>query len=168
MNKALYIIGIVFSVLFISVAAYYMNVVWDARWDYIYGDYDWMGGYDEYTSPDRYRSLSLVACLWSMLFFLSFLAIDIMGLIKIKTMTTKVLSIIGISITGICFMFNLVVMSSEGGISYDEIAPAWFIYCLIMLAFSIVGLVQSVKFANGSTNQQKGIVNKEGSDLLDS
>ena len=170
MNKAFYISGIVLSVVFIVLGAYYAEEVQSAKWDNIYNsfdEYDYDYSYDSYTSSSEYKDLTREGALWSLFFFLFFIASDLLGLIKVKTKTTKVFSIIGLSITGIFFLWNFGVMLSDGGITYDEVFPGYLLYCLIMLAFSIVGLVQSVRYAN------RGIAgpaaeSPETKDLLDS
>jgi len=177
MNKAFYIIGIVFSVVFIFIGAFYMEEIDSAEWrdyyanDYSYDSYDYM--YDSYNYSDSNEAddLTFEIAVISVFFFLLFLTIDLLGLIKVKTKTTKVLSIIGISLSGIFLLWNFALMASGGGISYDEVYPAYVLYSLTILAFTIVGLVQSIKYAKikagvipASTASPTG----EEKDLLDS
>ena len=88
-----------------------------------------------------------------------------MGLSKTKTKTNKVLSIIGLSISGIFFFWNILVMVDPGAISYDEVGGGFAFYSLIMLAFMIVGLVQAIKYARKLNTQPLA---NEGGDILDS
>lgn len=164
MNKAFYISGIVLSIVFIAIGTYYADEVLSAKyWDlFSYSDYDF-----GYGSSSRYKDLTIEGGLWSLFFFLFFIASDLLGLIKIKTTTSKVLSIIGLSISGILLLWNFVMMFSDGGITYDEVFPAYIFYCVMMLAFSIVGLVQSVRYAKKIKSGSKGSV-VENKDLLDS
>ncbi|MFT5860635.1 MAG: hypothetical protein ACI865_002748 [Flavobacteriaceae bacterium] len=159
MNRAFYIVGIVFSVVFMTLTSYYAEEVQSARYDYLWDDYSY-SSYDSYDSYDSYGDytpyssyssnnsddLTMEAGLWSLFFFLCFLVIDILGMIKVKTKTMKVMGILGVCFTGILFLWNLLVIFDPGAISFDEVAPAWVFYCLIMLAFTIVGLVQSVRY----------------------
>ena len=153
MNRAFFIVGIVFSVIFMFVTSYYAEEVQSARWSawdsYSYSSYD----YDSYSYPsynsysyDNSDDLTMEAGLWSLFFFLCFITIDILGLMKVKTKTMKVLGIIGLCFSGIFLLWNFLVIFDPGAISFDEVAPAWILYCLIMLAFTIVGLIQSVRY----------------------
>lgn len=143
--RAFYIIGIVLSVAFIFVTGYFIEEYQSARWSY----YDYSYGSSGYNSS--YYRANEVTFNWavvSVFFFLYFIAVDIIGLVKIKRTTTKVLAIIGLSISGLMLAWNFLVMSSPSHISVDEVAGAWMLYSLLYLAFSIVGLVQAVKWKN--------------------
>lgn len=167
MNKAFYIVGIVASVILFAVTVHYASEVDQVRLQELldsFSSYDY--GYPSYSSTS-YASeaddLTMEAGLISLIFFLLFLAIDILGLIKIKTTTTKVLSIIGMSVTGIFILWDFGVLSSPGALSFDEVGIGWLLYCFIMLAFSIVGLIQSVRF------EKRGVTkNETATDILDS
>ena len=95
---------------------------------------------------------------------------NLIGLIKVKTKTSKVLSIIGLSFSAIILFWDFGVMASPGAMSFDEVSPAWIFFALTMLAFAIIGLVQSVRFANRSSNVSGGAssVSADNNDLLDS
>ena len=164
MNKALYIVGIVFSVIFLILTFGYAEEVSSARWtDYSYYSYDYY--YYDYSASD----LTMNAALWSLFFFLSFIAIDLLGLLKVKTKTTKILSIIGLSLSGMFVLWNFAVLSSPGSLSFDEVSPAWVFYCLAMLAFTIIGLIQSIRFGRkASAVEANQPVSTEPKDLLDS
>ena len=170
MNKAFYIVGIVFSVILLIVTAYYAEEVSDARYDYLfssYSSYDY-NSYSSYDSSSGYSDLTVEAGLWSLFFFASFTAILLIGLIKIKTTTTKVLSIIGLSLTGIYLLWDFAVIASPGAMSFDEIAPAWILYCFSLLAFTIIGLIQSVKYQRRAISVVLATAEKKEGDLLDS
>jgi len=175
MNKAFYIVGIVFAVIFLFLGAYYSEEVSSAKWDSFFGDYsyNYSSSYDYGYSygSSNYSNLdeeyTIEAGLWSIFFFLAFTAITLLGLLKIKTKTNKVLSIIGLSLTAIYLMWNFLMISSPGSISFDEVYPGWAMYCNIMLAFSIVGLVQSIRFAKRS-KIPGGTTISDAKDLLDS
>lgn len=172
MNKAFYIVGIVFSVIFLFLGAYYSEEVSSARWDSIFSSYS---SFSDYGYSYNYDSnldevYTVEAGLWSLFFFLSFCAIDLLGLIKIKTRTIKVISIIGLSLSGIFLLWTFGLLSSPGSLSFDEVYPAWALYCLTMLAFGIVGLIQSVRFGRRQTAVNSDSLNNQQSnkDLLDS
>lgn len=156
---------------------YYAEEVDSAKWSSFYQSlstsYDDYGGYNYGYDAYDYEAddLTVTAALWSLFFFLSFIAIDILGLLKIKTATVKVFSIIGLSLSFIFLLWNFAVMADPGSLSFDEVYPGWVLYCLIMLAFSIVGLVQSVRYhkrQNGGVVPQSVSSSDDTKDLLDS
>ncbi|MFK7784741.1 MAG: hypothetical protein AB8B56_06490 [Crocinitomicaceae bacterium] len=156
--KALYIIGIVLSVIFIFVIGFFIVEVESARYvsylDYNYSD-PYSYNYSSYNSYSNYgEDETMLGAIVSFFFFAFFITAGILGLIKTKTKTNKVLSIIGLSFSGIFFLWNLVVMVDPGAISYDEVGGGYVFYTLVMLAFMIVGLVQAVKYAKRSSSPQ--------------
>ncbi|MCR9174311.1 MAG: hypothetical protein NXI10_17570 [bacterium] len=168
MNRAFYIVGIVFSVIFFFVCGYYIAEVHDARMMDLFASGPY-GSYDLYSSfgSGIAESLTEEAGMVSLFFFLSFITIDLLGLLKVKTSTAKVMSIIGLAISGIFLLWNFAMLSSPGSLSFDEVGVGFLLYCFIMLAFTIVGLIQSVKYAK---NQGQGTTAqvKEQVDVLDS
>lgn len=172
MNKAIFIIGIVLAFIFIGVCGYYAEEVSSARFEYLFSSYNYSDySYSGYSSYDSsYRDLTSEAGLWSLLFILFFVAMNLVGLIKVKTKTSKVLSIIGLSFSGILLFWDFAVIASPGAMSFDEVSPAWIFFALTMLAFAIIGLVQSLRFEK-KRNQSSTVsssVSRESSDLLDS
>ena len=171
MSKVLYIIGIVFSIIFIVISGYYSELVSDARFDALFSSYNY--SYDNYSSYSYNGSasdLTVEAAAWSLLFILFFLAMLLVGLIKVKTKTSKVLSIIGLSFGGILLFWDFAVIASPGSLSFNEVSPAWAFFGLMMLAFAIIGLVQSIRYANKMEQPQvaKPVGSIESEDLLDS
>lgn len=163
--KALYIVGIVLSFIFLFVIGFFVAEVESARYMsyYNYSDpYSYNYGYSSYTNYGEDETL--LGAIVSFFFFSFFILVGIFGLIKTKTKTNKVLSIIGLSLSGIFFLWNLLVMFDPGALSYDEVGGGFAFYSLVMLAFMIVGLVQAIKYA------RKPAVNPqvETQDILDS
>lgn len=176
MNRAFYIVGIVFSIVFLFVGGYYAEEVDMAKWDSFYSSlsssYDYGYNYSSYSYDYRADDLTVAAALWSLFFFLCFIVIDLLGLLKVKTKTMKVFAIISLSLSGIFLLWDFAVMASPGSLSFDEVYPGWVLYCLIMLAFSIVGLVQSVRYhksqLGGGVATSSTTSSNETKDLLDS
>lgn len=167
MNKVFYIIALIFSVVFFFIVGYYVSEVSAARSLLFYDSY--MNLYSSYgnsmtslysISPERLTEQGGIVCLF---FFLFFIFVDIMGLVKVKTPTTRVLSIIGIALGGLFILWDLMMMSSPGSMSFDEVGIGFLIYALIAMAFSLVGLIQSIKFS-----RVQGIVGNPTDGLLDS
>jgi hypothetical protein len=165
--KALYIVGIVLSFIFLFVIAFFVSEVESARFSSLFNSYSDPYGYNYgYSSYTNYgEDETLMGAIVSFFFFAFFIFAGIMGLIKTKTKTNKVLSIIGLSLSGIFFFWNLLVMVDPGALSYDEVGGGFAFYSLIMLAFMIVGLVQAIKYARKSNAQPLAT---EGGDILDS
>ena len=163
MNKAFYIISLIFSVVFIIVVSYYVEEVSSARLDYLISSYSSYDSYGStYVSSSYYEEYTMQGGLISLFFILFFITTELLGLLKVKTKTTKVMSIIGISLGGLFLLWDLAVIASPGAMSFDEVGPGFVFYALIVLAFSIVGLIQSIRFANRKSAPATG------SDLLDS
>ena len=168
MNKALYIVGIVFSFVFFCVSAYYVEEVSSARIMEMFSSFDSYGGYGSSYSSYSYLSssasdLTTEAGLIALFFLLVVIFADIMGLVKIKTKTSKVFTIIGLALGGLFLLWDAVMLASPSSISYDEAGIGFTFYALIALAFSIVGLVQSVRYG-----KRKTTVKNPSNDLLDS
>jgi hypothetical protein len=79
-----------------------------------------------------------------------------------------VLSIIGLSLSGIYFFWNILVMVDPGSLSFDEVGGGFGFYSLVMLAFMIVGLVQAVRFSKRKASGNVNLPHIEQRDLLDS
>ena len=169
MNKALYIIGIFFAIIFFFVIGFYIVDVNDARMDYVYNTTS--TGYETYSSYNydsgNANSLTEEAGFISLFFFLSFAAIDLLGLLKVKTKTAKVMAIIGMTFTGLFIFWDFAMISSPGSLSFDEVGMGFLLYCFIMLAFCIVGVVQSFQYSKMKRLQAIAQANN-GGDALDS
>jgi len=78
-------------------------------------------------------------------FFLMCVVLYILSLVKIKTTTMKVFSIIGLSLTGIMILWDGVMIASPSGISFNEVVPGWIFFGVAMLAFMIIGTIHAFK-----------------------
>lgn len=165
MGKTLYLIGIILAVIFFFVCGYYYVEAVKAT-DRMYASYMYGSSFLP-TGPSREDVTTEIALL-SLFFFTSFISIDIIGLINIKTKTMKVFGIIGLSLSGVFLFWNFAMMSSPGGMSFDEVGPAWLLYSLIMTMITIIGLVQSIRYANKLKSGQVPSLNEDTTDLLDS
>ncbi len=151
--KAINILGIILSIAVFIVCFHYSEETRQARWaswDYYYPDVSNSAYYGP--SPDQVtREGGLVAMAFTLFFVMS----NISNLMRVKTITTKVLSIIGLSLTGIVFIVNLLMIVMAHDMHFDESTGAmWLLLSPVMLAFSIVFFVQTVLKKSGpSTNQ---------------
>jgi len=146
MNKAFNITGIALSVIFGVLIIYYIDEVSSARFNDFLSSYSSSSLYStssySYSTYDSSSEVTEEAALYSLLFYLLFAGICIVNLLKIKTKTNKVISIIGISLTGIFLLWDIMMMGNSGGMSFDEIGPAFLFYTLFACAMCIVCLVQ--------------------------
>lgn len=149
--KGLNIMGIIIAVATFAVAGYYFELINSARWRPYWDD-----SYYGPSAADITAEAGLVFLVIS-----GFMVYQLItNLVKIKTITTKVLGIIGISLIGLAFLWNLIMLADPRGISFDEGGQIWLLASMIMLAFSIVFLVQC------NYSSKKGH-NKTNNDIID-
>ena len=153
--KAINIIGIVLAIAIVPLSIYYIELTSSARW----ASWDVLfDGYSSYSGPSA-SEVTFEGGSICLLFGLFFVYQCISNMIKIKTMTTKVMSIISLSLVGLAFLINLIFVLAPGEFTFDEGGQMWMIIGVIMLAFSIVFLVQSVQFANkGEAKQNPEVI----------
>jgi hypothetical protein len=156
MNKAFYISSLVLSVLFGIIVLYYIDLVTSARYSYD----NWYSGSSYNSGSSETEEAGLI----SLFFFLFFITTFLLGLIKIKRITNKVFSIIGLSLTALFLLWDLVMLSSPSGISFDEVGIGFFFFVPMLITFSIIGIVQSIRYKRQGVSYQQ----KMESDLLDS
>lgn len=148
MMRAFYLTLLVLTLAFAGVEIYYAEEVQSARWSsYDYNSYDPYGSssYDSYQYSNEDDEKTMEAGFVTMGFFLIYTVLFVLSLIKIKKTTMKVFSIIGLSLTGIMILWDGLMISSPSGISFDEVAPGWILYQVVMLAFMIIGTIQAFK-----------------------
>ncbi len=153
--RFLNISGIVLSVVLFITTIILLEEVSRALWS----DWDY-NSYSSYGTNYAYREMTFIANVTVLLFTLFFTTLYIVNLIKVKTVTTKVLSIIGLSISFIYLLASIGLLFDD---AFGDIGGIWCFYAMLGLALSIVFLVQTIKFQN------KGRIvnlNKE-EDLLD-
>lgn len=158
--KLVNIIGLVFVIVAFGVIGYYVIEISDASRSY-WNNYDF-NSYNSYSYPN-YSSITSEAALVMMLFTLFFIFGYIGNMVKVKTTTTRVLTIIGLSFSLLIVLFNLLVIEGPGRMSFDESGGIFLIYHVINLAFFIVLLVQSIRYENRnkSTVSANDIIDSE-------
>jgi len=151
MMRITYLLSILVSLFFCLMIFDYIVRVNDARNDQIYEMMNnYSSGADSYSSYNSYdderdNRLTAEAGLMSLFFFLFFLALGILTLIKLKTKTMKIISIIGLALTLIMSAWSAVMMGSPGAISFDEVGVVWVLYAVIMLTFGVIGTMHAFK-----------------------
>ncbi len=157
MNKAFYISSLVLNVLFGVIVIYYLDLVASARYNLgnIYSDYV---PYD--SGSDETKEAGLI----SLFFFLFFAGTFLLGLVRIKRVTNRVLSIIGLVLTALFLLWDLVMLSSPSHLSFDEVGIGFLFFLPVIAGFSIVGIVQSGRYKKQGVQYRQ----REESNLLDS
>lgn len=154
MMRAFFITAAVLSLIYIITAFGIAELAREARWssfssyDYgsdYYGDsYDY--GYNDYSYyEDEADDYTRMGGIVSVFYMLISAGAFVLALLKIKTKTMKVISIIGLSIAGLFFIWSLLPMASPDSISFDEVAPAFILAAISLLAFHIVGVVHAFR-----------------------
>ncbi len=144
--RALNIIGLVLVFVMFIITGYYISEVSSARWS-SYLDFDYL-----YTST-RVGSLTTEAVIIMLVFVLFYTAAYIANLVKVKTTTSKVMAIIGLSFSCLVLLSSFVILSGPNYTSFDESGGIFILYGIINLAFFIVLLVQSVVVLKRKTNR---------------
>jgi hypothetical protein len=147
MMRGLYITSLVISVVFFIVTCYYIQEVHSARMSALYESLNSYSDdpYSSFSSYDRDNEITQEGGFVGLGFFLFYAVLQILTFAKLKTKTMKVLTIIGISFTGIMILWDALMISSPGGISLDEVGPAWLLYIVIMISFGIVGTIHAFR-----------------------
>lgn len=145
--KALNIIGLVLVIVLFFVTGYYINETSSARWsDYSYDSYDFL-------FSGRAADVTMEAATIMLLFMFFYIGAMIANLVKVKTTTTKVMSIIGLSFSLIVLLINLVVLAEPSNLSFDESGGFFILYAILMLGFFIVFLVQAISYDKRSKSK---------------
>ena len=144
--RALNIIGLALVFVMFIITGYYISEVSSARWS-SYLDFDYL-----YTST-RVGSLTTEAVMIMLVFVLFYTAAYVANLVKVKTTTSKVMAIIGLSFSCIALLSSFVILSGPNHTSFDESGGIFILYGIINLAFFIVHLVQSVVVLKRKTNR---------------
>lgn len=120
--------------------------------DYSYDDYSYDDSYYssyDYSYADMYEEEAeegtQLGGIVSVVFMLISAAIFLLALMKIKTKTMKVVSIIGLALSGIFLIWGFLPMTSPSGISFDEVGPAFGLAGIALLGLDVVGIIHAFK-----------------------
>ncbi len=158
MMRAFFISTCVLSLIYIISAFAIAAVVQEARWsswlapsyDDYYDSYDTYDSYDySYDDSSMYEEQAdagtRLGGIVSVLFMLISAAAFVLALLKIKTKTMKVISIIGLSISGLFLLWAMLPLASPSAASFDEIGAAFGLAGIALLGLHIVGVVHAFK-----------------------
>lgn len=143
MLRGFYIAITVLWLVFAIFTVLWMEETRHARWS-SYDSYSY-GGYDSY-NYDSAKDYTTEGATVSLFMFLIYVTVGVLTLVKLKSKTMKVLSIIGLSLTLIVLFFDAVMFMEPGSASFDEVGAGFALYTIPMLGFSIVGIIHAFKF----------------------
>lgn len=157
MSRALHIIGIIASLILFVLIIFYVQKVFVER----INSFDW-NTFD--SSIGSANNATREGAFVIGLFFIYYLFLFLWGMLKIKRTTYKVIAIISTVVTLGMLIWDSIMFNSPSHISFDEVAPAFMLYAVFILAFSITGLVQAFRAKKQNLKAQ----GMSESDLLDS
>ena len=129
--RAVNSIGLVLVILLFSVTGVYINDVSAARWsDFSYDSYSFSYG-------GRAADMTQEAIYIMLVFVLFFTGAMIGNLVKVKTITSKVMAIIGLSFSLLILLVSFAVLSSPSHLTFDESGGFFLIYGLFVSLFSL-------------------------------
>ena len=133
--KKYFSITIALSVVFTALVAYYYNEVDEAR---LHEMMDIIGGVTTYTSGGQSENLTEEIAILSLFFIGAFMTLDYL---KMKNSNDhKKFAIVGMFLSVVLLAWDMLVLSSPGHMSFDEVAPAWGVYGLTMFIFALMGM----------------------------
>ena len=145
--RALNIIGLALVFVMFIFAGYYINEANNERWMSYFQD-------DLFSySYNSLGSITTEAIMVMLVFVLFYTAAYIANLVKVKTTTTKVMAMNGLSFSNIVLITCFGVLAEPRAMSFDESGGVFILYGIINLAFFIVLLVQSVVVLKRKTNR---------------
>jgi hypothetical protein len=156
MMRAFFISTVVLSLIYILAAFAIRDKVDTARtmsWisydydDYSYDtDYSYDYGYDSSSMYDEEAEEGTrMGGIISVLFMLISAGVFVLALLKIKTQTMKVISIIGLSLSGLFLLWGMLPLASPDSVSFDEIGAAFGLAGIALLGLHIVGMIHAFK-----------------------
>lgn len=136
--KTRYILGIVVSVIMAAGSYLFIEMCLKARTSYFFSI---MSSSDKFSnSYGRAIEITEQAALLSLPFILYFIVLYILAIKSVKTRKAKTISIIGLALSSILLIWDILTLSSPSHISFDEVGYAWIAYALLMaiLFFAII------------------------------
>jgi len=135
--KSLNIIGLITSIVLLGLTYYYMGEVDYLRW--------WNNGGDSRlinSSSDKIGDLTFKIGIYSILFFsvLAYLFFKNKTLMPLKTLSR--LSTVGLVLTSLIFIYNIIMMLTPAHISFDEVGYAWLLYGVLSSIIFIIFILQ--------------------------
>ena len=143
--KKHYLLSLFLSVIFIVITVYYYDEVSEARLQLLMEMLESGSLSSSLLNNNDAAELTRTAAILSCGFFMAFIVLDFL---KLKLQTHKKLSIAGICVSTVFLIWNFLVLSDPGALSFDEVAPAWAGYAALMFVFSLIGIVKLNKNRN--------------------
>lgn len=150
--KAINIIGIILGAGIFPLVSLYIEKVNDARWIGV----DWpeyIGGQPDYNGPTA-ADVTFEGALIILLILIYFIFQNILNMVKVNRPTTRVLSIIGISISGFSLLYCFLMLNNPTHLSFDEGGQSFMLPGLMMIGFSIVFLIQYMRMVGITVSEE--------------
>ena len=123
----------------------YLYSSYDYSYDDTY-DYSYDYGYDDsYYYEEMADSATRMGGFISLAYMLISAAAFLLALLKIKTKTMKVISIIGLSLAGLFLLWSFMPISSPGAAGFDEVGGAFGLAGIALLGLHVVGMIHAFK-----------------------
>ncbi len=137
--KILNVIAIALSVLLIGLSFYYIDEVFFLRWV----------NYVDYNPSNKLKAelLTFYIGLFSFVFFIPFLILFIKQL-RLR----KVLALIGIVLSTVMIVWDLMMITSPSHISFDEVGLAWMAYGICSAVLFVLFLLKSKEQTNSEVD----------------
>lgn len=154
MMRALYIVALVLGLGFIITTIAFAAEVNNQRTAALFSELD--SYLDDYSSEGYSYGMSdsgyqeaedttQMAAIVTIVFLVFFEALFVLSLMKIKTKTMKVLSIIGLALTGIMLIWAVLPAASPGSVSFDEVGLGFAAFGFVLITFSIIGTIHAFR-----------------------
>ncbi|HTL82554.1 MAG TPA: hypothetical protein VL651_12665 [Bacteroidia bacterium] len=162
MMRAFFLGALFFTLVYMITDFVFITKVKAERWDALFSDiyntdyssdygssgydsYNSYNSYNSYSSFDEAESTSRTGATITLFFLLLFETVFILGLMKVKTKTMKVISIIGLSLTFLVMLVDFLAIANPGDISFDEAGWLFFLFGLPLIAFNVIGTIHAFK-----------------------
>ncbi len=151
--RALYIVALVLGLAFVITTIAFAAEVSNQRTAAMFNDLDrylddYSEGYSYGMSDSGYEEAegtTQTAAIVTVVFLVFFEVLFVLSLMKIKTKTMKVLSIIGLALTAIMLIWAVLPAASPGSVSFDEVGLGFAAFGFVLITFSIIGTIHAFK-----------------------
>jgi len=140
MMRIFYGVSIALTLLLIGITFYFSSSIESVKSE-MFGTFE---NIDWDSIADRCDSLTAKAGMFSLVIMIFYELLHVFTLMKLKTTSMKVLSIIGLVITAAMLGFSILMFAFPGQVYFDEVVLAWYAYAVLILGYSIIGLIQAL------------------------
>jgi hypothetical protein len=99
--------------------------------------------YDSYRAEAA--SYTVIGTVFSLGILVFLETVYLFSLLKIKTKTMKIISIIGLSLCGILIFFSFIPISSPSACSFNEVGAFYTLFGIVSIALFIIGTIHAFR-----------------------